>query len=125
VPVGAFGSAVNARSKHVADAKAFVKWLWIDQTADQLDFDTHYGFHIPSRKSLIPKATNLRTGPAADAVGFVQNHGHLVGGPVWTDAMNTTLSDALTTVAKNGGDASGPLRGAVSGVRAQLKQLFG
>jgi multiple sugar transport system substrate-binding protein len=125
VPVGAFGSMVNAKSRHIPEAKAFVKWLWIDQTADQLDFDTHYGFHIPSRKSLIPQATNLRSGPAADAVRFVQDHGHLVGGPVWTDAMNTALSDALTTIAKNGGDASGPLRTAVSKVTAQLDQLFG
>jgi multiple sugar transport system substrate-binding protein len=87
--------------------------------------DTAFGFHIPSRKSLIPKATNLATGPAADAVGYVQRSGHLVGGPVWTDAMNTVLSDALTNIAKNGGDPSGPMRTAVSGVQAQLKQLFG
>jgi ABC-type spermidine/putrescine transport system permease subunit II len=34
----------------------------------------------------------------------VQEFGHLVGGPVWTSAMNTAFSDALTTIAKNGGD---------------------
>jgi len=39
--------------------------------------------------------------------------------------MNTVLSDALTNIAKNGGDPSGPMRTAVSGVQAQLKQLFG
>lgn len=125
VPVGAFGSMINAKSKHVDEAKAYIKWLWIDQTADQLQFDTAFGFHIPSRKSLIPRATNLKTGPAADAVRYVQESGHLVGGPVWTDAMNTALSDALSTVAKNGGDPSGPLRGAVGSVNTQLKQLFG
>ncbi|HJP79921.1 MAG TPA: extracellular solute-binding protein [Pseudonocardiaceae bacterium] len=125
VPVGAFGSMINAKSKHVDDAKAYIKWLWIDQTADQVQFDTAFGFHIPSRKSLIPQATNLKTGPAADAVRYVQESGHLVGGPVWTDAMNTALSDALSTVAKNGGDPSGPLRAAVGSVNTQLKQLFG
>jgi multiple sugar transport system substrate-binding protein len=125
VPVGAFGSMINAKSKHVDDAKAYIKWLWIDQTADQIQFDTAFGFHIPSRTSLIPQATNLRTGPAADAVRYVQESGHLVGGPVWTDAMNTGLSDALSTVAKNGGDPSGPLRTAVGTVNTQLKQLFG
>jgi len=36
VPVGAYGSMINAKSRHVDEAKAFVKWLWIDQTADQL-----------------------------------------------------------------------------------------
>jgi multiple sugar transport system substrate-binding protein len=125
VPVGAFGSMINAKSAHVDEAKAFIKWLWIDQTADQLQFDTAFGFHIPSRKSLIPKATNLSSGPAADAVKYVQESSHLVGGPVWTDAMNTALSDALTTAAKNGGDPSGPLRTAVGTVNSQLKQLFG
>jgi multiple sugar transport system substrate-binding protein len=125
VPVGAFGSMINAKSAHVDEAKAFIKWLWIDQTADQLQFDTAFGFHIPSRKSLIPKATNLSSGPAADAVKYVQESSHLVGGPVWTDAMNTALSDALTTVAKNGGDPSGPLQTAVGTVNSQLKQLFG
>jgi multiple sugar transport system substrate-binding protein len=34
VPVGAFGAMVNARSAHVDEAKAYIKWLWIDQTAD-------------------------------------------------------------------------------------------
>ncbi|HEX3778052.1 MAG TPA: extracellular solute-binding protein [Pseudonocardiaceae bacterium] len=125
VPVGAYGSMINAKSRHIDEAKAFIKWLWIDQTADQLRFDTAFGFHIPSRKSLIPKATNLTTGPAADAVRYVQQSGHLVGGPVWTDAMNTALSDSLTDIAKNGGDPSGPMHTAVSGVQAQLKQLFG
>lgn len=125
VPVGSYGSLVNARGRRVEEAKAFVKWLWIDQTADQFEFDTAFGFHIPSRKSLLAKATQLQTGPAADAVRYVQDSGRLVGGPVWTAAMNTALSDAFTTVAKNGGDPSGPLRDAVTKVRARLTQIFG
>ena len=48
VPVGAYGSAVSAKSKDAAAAKAFVKWLWVDQTDDQLDFAQSYGFHIPA-----------------------------------------------------------------------------
>ncbi|MEP6798091.1 MAG: extracellular solute-binding protein, partial [Lapillicoccus sp.] len=47
VPIGAYGSCVSAKAKDVAAAKAFVKWLWVDQTADQLDFAQSYGFHIP------------------------------------------------------------------------------
>ena len=74
---------------------------------------------------MIPKATNLSSGPAADAVKYVQESSHLVGGPVWTNAMNTGLSDALTMVAKNGGDPTGPLQTAVGTVKSQLKQLFG
>ena len=37
VPVGAYGSCVSAKSKNVDAAKAFVKWLWVDQTDKQLD----------------------------------------------------------------------------------------
>ena len=67
----------------------------------------------------------LKTGVGAQAAGYVQRFGHLVGGPVWTSAMNTAFSDALTTIAKNGGDPSGPLDTAVAAVRTQLKQIFG
>ena len=38
VPVGAYGSCVSAKSQNVDAAKAFVKWLWVDQTDKQLDF---------------------------------------------------------------------------------------
>ncbi len=31
VPVGAYGEAVSAKSHDVAAAKAFVKWLWVEQ----------------------------------------------------------------------------------------------
>lgn len=125
VPVGAFGAMINAKSRNIQAAKDYISWLWIDQTADQLQFDTAYGYHIPSRKSLIPRATVLRSGVGAQAARYVQQFGHLVGGPVWTSAMNTAFSDALTTVAKNGGDPSGPLKSAVSAVRTQLRQIFG
>ncbi len=47
---------VSAKAKDVEAAKAFVKWLWIDNTADQEDFNLSYGFHIPPRKSLAAKA---------------------------------------------------------------------
>jgi multiple sugar transport system substrate-binding protein len=125
VPVGAFGAMVNAKSRNVQASKDYIKWLWIDQTADQAQFDTAFGYHIPSRRSLVAKASDLKSGVGAQAARYVQDFGHLVGGPVWTAAMNTAFSDALTTVAKNGGDPSGPLRSAVGTVRTQLKQLFG
>ncbi len=38
VPVGAYCSAVSAKSKNVDAAKKFVKWLWVDQTDKQLDW---------------------------------------------------------------------------------------
>ena len=63
VPIGAYGSAVSAKSKNVDAAKAYVKWLWVDQTADQLDFAQSYGFHVPARKSLADKGLKYIDGP--------------------------------------------------------------
>ena len=52
VPVGAYGSCVSAKTHNVDAAKGFVKWLWVDQTAKQLDFAQSFGFHIPARQSV-------------------------------------------------------------------------
>src|SRR3569833_2858341 len=71
VPGGAYGAMVNAKSAHVTEAKAFVKWLWIDRTDDQLEFATKFGFHVPARQSLVGQANSLATGPDADAGWFV------------------------------------------------------
>jgi multiple sugar transport system substrate-binding protein len=125
VPVGAYGSMINAKSPNVAAAKDFVKWLWIDQTDDQLEFDTKFGFHLPSRQSLVARADNLRTGPAADAVRYVQQNSHLVGGPVWTAQANTALSDAVAKIAKEGADPVAQTKSAVDAAKAELKRLFG
>ncbi len=62
VPVGAYGSAVSARSARKEEAKAFAKWLWVDRTDFQRDFALSYGFHIPARISLAKKAEQLREG---------------------------------------------------------------
>ena len=125
VPVGAYGAMVNAKSAHVVEAKAFVKWLWIDQTQDQLEFATKFGFHVPARQSLIGRADSLKSGPAADAARFVQENGHLVGGPVWTQQSNTALSDAVAKIAKEGADPVAQTKTAVEVAKAELKRLFG
>lgn len=125
VPVGAYGACVNAKSKNVDAAKEFVKWLWVDQADDQLEFATKFGFHIPARNSLIDRADSLKSGPAAEAVRFVKENSHLVGGPVWTSQSNTALGDALAKIAKEGADPVQQTRQAVSVARNELKRLFG
>jgi len=125
VPVGAYGSMINAKSPKVSAAKDFVKWLWIDQTADQLEFATKFGFHVPARTSLIDQAPNLKVGPAADVARFVKESSHLVGGPVWTAQANTALSDAVAKIAKEGADPAQETRKAVDAAKAELKRLFG
>ena len=125
VPVGAYGAMINAKSPNVSAAKDFVKWLWIDQTADQLEFATKFGFHVPSRTSLVEQAANLKSGPAADVARFVKESSHLVGGPVWTAQSNTALSDAVAKIAKEGADPADETRKAVEAAKAELKRLFG
>lgn len=125
VPFGAFGSMVNAKSQKINDAKAYVKWLWVERTDFQSDFDLSYGFHIPARKSLAAKADKLRTGVAADAVKFVQDLGKPQNPPPWTSKMQSALSDSLSKIVRSGGDATTELRTASQTVQTELKRLFG
>jgi multiple sugar transport system substrate-binding protein len=125
VPVGAYGAMINAKSSNVAVAKDFIKWLWIDRTADQLEFATKYGFHVPARTSLIDRAESLKLGPASDVARFVKENSHLVGGPVWTAQSNTALADAVAKIAKEGADPADETRKAVDTAKAELKRLFG
>ena len=49
---GGWDTFVNANSAHVDEAKAFVKWLWVDNKEFILDWNLSYGFHIPPRLSM-------------------------------------------------------------------------
>ncbi|NEA31083.1 sugar ABC transporter substrate-binding protein [Streptomyces sp. SID13031] len=125
VTVGAYGSAVSAKSKNVDAAKKFVKWLWVDQTDKQLDFAQSYGFHIPARKSLAAKAEKLKSGPAADAVRFVNENGHAQTPLLWTPKSGTAYSDALNRIIKNGTDPATEIKAVKAIVEAELKRVAG
>jgi multiple sugar transport system substrate-binding protein len=122
VPVGAYGSAVSARSKHQDAAKAFVKWLWVDKTDYQEDFALSYGFHIPARISLARKAAKLKTGAAADAVRFTTDHGYAQP-LLWTVAAQNAYKDALSRVIKDGANPASQLRSVVSATDAELRRV--
>ncbi|MCQ4085151.1 sugar ABC transporter substrate-binding protein [Streptomyces sp. RB6PN25] len=122
VPVGAYASAVNARSRHIDAAKAYVQWLWVDRTDYQEDFALSYGFHIPARISLAKKAAKLRSGPAADVVSFTTDCGH-ANPLLWTPASQTALQDALTRVIQNGADPSAQLKAAAGVVTSELRRV--
>jgi multiple sugar transport system substrate-binding protein len=124
VPVGAYGAMINAKGENVAAAKDFIKWLWIDHTAYQLEFATKFGFHVPARTSLIDRAQSLKTGPAADVARLVKENSHLVGGPVWTAQSNAALADAVAKIAKEGAHPAAETRKAVDAAKAELKRLF-
>ncbi|MEO8828404.1 sugar ABC transporter substrate-binding protein [Lapillicoccus sp.] len=125
VPVGAYGSSVSAKSKNVDAAKSFVKWLWVDQTAKQLDFAQSYGFHIPARKTVAAQADKLKVAPASDAVKFVNENGHAQTPLLWSPKCATAFSDGLTRIVKDGADPAGEIATMKSTVDAELKRLNG
>jgi multiple sugar transport system substrate-binding protein len=125
VPVGAYGSLVNAKSKNVDAAKKFVKWLWVDQTDKQLDWAQSYGFHIPARKSLAVKADKLKSGPAADAVKFVNENGHAQTPVLWSPKSGTAYSDALNRIIRSGSDPATEIKTVKAVVEAELKRITG
>jgi multiple sugar transport system substrate-binding protein len=115
---------VNAKSKNVDVAKAFVKWLWINQTQYQEDWSLSYGFHIPPRKSLAAKATKLQSGPAAEVVSLTNQYGW-VDNPAWTTTMSTAFTDMATNVVLKNKDAKSELATVVTKAQTELKTLFG
>ncbi|GLZ32533.1 sugar ABC transporter substrate-binding protein [Lentzea sp. NBRC 105346] len=125
VPVGAYGSMVNAKSPRVNDAKDFVRWLWVEQTDYQEDFNLSYGFHIPPRKSLSEKADKLKSGAAADAVKFVRDNAKPSNPPDWTSAMRTSFKDAVARIVRDGANPDQELKTVVSKVNDELKRIYG
>ncbi|HET8599705.1 MAG TPA: sugar ABC transporter substrate-binding protein [Segeticoccus sp.] len=123
VPVGAYASCVSAKSPHVDAAKAFVKWLWVDQTDKQLDWAQSYGFHIPARKSLIEQADDLKSGSAAKAAHMVNDVGHAQTPLLWTPASSTAYSDALNKIIRSGADPASQLAAVTKTVRQELKRV--
>ena len=124
VPVGAYGSCVSAKSKNVDAAKAFAKWLWIEQTADQIDFASAYGFHIPARTSLIPQATPLASGQAADAAKIAVENGHAQNQILWTPKSATAFGDMMTRIVKEGADPKTEIAGVKAIADAELKRVL-
>jgi multiple sugar transport system substrate-binding protein len=124
VPVGAYGSCVSAKSKDVEAAKKFAKWLWIDQTAYQLDFATAYGFHIPSRTSLISQASTLKSGQAAEAAKLATDVGHAQSPILWTPKCATAFGDAMNRIVKEGADPAGEIAKVKAVADPELKRVL-
>ncbi|MCX5201336.1 sugar ABC transporter substrate-binding protein [Streptomyces sp. NBC_00237] len=122
VPVGAYGAAVNARSKQKAAAKDYIKWLWIEQAAFQSDFALSYGFHIPARTSLAKKADKLKEGAAADAVKYATENAYAQP-LLWTPASATAYQDALSRVIKDGANPDTELKKVVRRTNEELERV--
>src|SRR5215208_1018203 len=121
---GGWAAMVSAKSKNVDAAKAYVKWLWIDNTKDQEDFNLSYGFHVPPRKSLAAKAGKLQSGPAADALKIFNDYA-VASNPAWTPKLNSAYADATPAIVRKGGDIDSSIATAEKVVNAALQRLIG
>ena len=121
--LGGWNQSVNAKSANVEAAKAYVKWLWIENTEVQLDWNLSYGFHIPPRTSTAIKSDKLQTGPAAEVLAMLPKYGKTT--PItWTGAMDTIYSDAHSAVLLKGADPAEQLAAAAVAAQAELDALL-
>lgn len=121
IPVTFFGGwsqFVNGNRPNVDLAKQFVNWLWIKRTDFQTDWNLAYGFHVPPRISVAASATQLQSGPAAQAVQIL-NANAQINPPEFTAAMDTAVIDALSSVLNGGADIATALATAEQAVNAE------
>lgn len=119
--LGGWAEMVNGKSKHIAEAKKFVQWLWIQNKADITDFNLSYGFHVPPRKSVASHATKLKSGQAHQAVQIFNKYAQAMPA-TWDGAMDTALIDAISQIVKNGADPHKQLSKAAQKVKSELKK---
>jgi multiple sugar transport system substrate-binding protein len=119
--LGGWSAMVNAKSKHIEEAKAFTKWLWLENSKAQEDWSLSYGFHIPPRMSVAKNAAALKSGQAAEVLDLTGKYGY-VDNPLWNGAMATALGDALTNVIKNNADPKAELATAATKAQAELEK---
>jgi multiple sugar transport system substrate-binding protein len=96
---------VNARSRHVDEAKRYVRHLWIENSAVQSDWNLSYGFHVPPRTSIVREARALDAPVPAAAVKNLKQFGRVLP-PAWSSGMSTALTDAVTNIVKLGRPAA-------------------
>jgi multiple sugar transport system substrate-binding protein len=116
---GGWSQFVNTKAKNLDEAKAFVKWLWIENKEFQRDWSLSYGFHVPPRSSTAAEAEALKSGPAKEAVDILTAYG-VAPSPLWTSAMSTAFNDAVTNILVNGADPKTELDAAQAKVDAEL-----
>nr|BBH85479.1 sugar ABC transporter substrate-binding protein [Thermosporothrix sp. COM3] len=123
VGFGGWAEMISAKSKHIDAAKEYVKWLWIDNTDIQIDWNVGYGFHVPPRKSIAAKTDKLTKGLAAKAVEFLNAYGHS-NTPYWDNAMQLALTDAVSNIVKHNADAMSELKKAADKCDKELQKLL-
>jgi multiple sugar transport system substrate-binding protein len=102
---GGWSQMVNAYSRHLDEAKRYVRYLWIENSAVQRDWSTSYGFHVPPRASIVREARALDAPVPAAAVKNLKQFGRVLP-PAWSSGMSTALSDAVINIVKMGRPAA-------------------
>ncbi len=121
---GGWQEMVNAQRPNVDASKEFVRWLWIDNTANQQDWNLSYGFHVPPRQSAAQAAEPLQNPPPSDAVRIFYENGRILP-PEWTAAMGTALTDALREIVRNGAPAAEQVAAAAQSAQQELQRVLG
>lgn len=124
VPFGAYSACVPTKSKNAAAAKAFIKWLWIDQEDKQIDFSTSYGTHIPAKPALAAKSPKLASGPGADAATMVAQNG-FANHILWTGALGDAYSAAISNVIKKNADPASEMSAVAAKAITELQRAKG
>jgi multiple sugar transport system substrate-binding protein len=121
---GGWAEMVSAKSHNIQAAKDYVKYLWITNSQIQIDWNVGYGFHVPPRNSTAAQTDKLKSSPASDAVNILNQYGHAVP-PLWDNTMDTTLTDAVSHIAKTGKNARATLDAAAEKCSTELQKLLG
>lgn len=120
---GGWGECVGGQSQNLDAAKALVKWMWIDNTEIQQDWNLGYGFHVPPRIDAAESAEPLQDPPASEVVSNLNEYG-VVPNPLWTGVMGTALTDAVASIVRDGTDAMEALDAAAVTVQEELDRLL-
>ena len=121
--IGGWNQSVNANSPHKEAAMDYVKWLWIDNTEVQQDWNLSYGFHVPPRKSAAASADPLTSGAAAEVLELMDAYG-ATPSVLWTGAMDSAYIDAHSEVLLNGADPAEMLDQAETAIQSELDSLL-
>jgi multiple sugar transport system substrate-binding protein len=120
---GGWVALVNGQSEHITEATALQKWLWVDNTDWQIEWNTAYGYKALPRISLNDQVDRLKTGEPKKAVEMVTDYGHVMG-QLWSGAMGTAINDAMTNIVKNGADATAEMNTAYDKCVAELETVM-
>jgi multiple sugar transport system substrate-binding protein len=120
---GGWGECVFGKSQNLDAAKALVKWMWIDNTEIQQDWNLAYGFHVPPRTEAAESAEPLQDPPASEVVRFLHEYG-VVTPPLWTGVMGTALTDAVAAIVRDSAEPKQALDAAAVLVQKELDRLL-